>query len=581
MDSYNPRKITPTNQTKTMKKKRPRSPTEGDMLEQATTDSMIVNPIPSAKKRFVWPSTLHQDFIGAVFDVGLRYSTVNEVLSCMKNNPNLSPIFSPHSASPLVINPSFTESLRSYILKYQLFRDRKYNPRPFFYDLDQRSPSPSNFNRGGKLSSRSFEEEDESEVRNPGLSSQDLTTADHSYSSFSLNSNSDFDRVSSSGNNNQSNRDVHETRQKIQKQQKEILFRQNQKYIGKLEKECQELLKVIHNHWIKIEFLMKLEQDMTQEMKELIHRQAEKKTLLATQIQNTAEQFSSCCPSDSSSASSAANTVSSSFLANAVANIRNQVLQTSIYPGTSSSFFSTGTVFLPPPSSVMTTTKNNNSLTQKKSGKESSLPLSSATSSSGVAEILESKYRSIMEMKDHIKLHRLLLNKQQSQIHGGVTTGPPGSNSRINNQRNNLSNTTSSNYSQSNNRNNNNNNDAPFPLRQPQPLPSQSSTSNESDNHRSKHSLPLLSYNSDSVPRSNSNNNEHNDADDNNNNINNNGSNASQPLAGEGETTVRPSTPSNEFSSSILSGAVGGKELNWLEDDFATEEDLFSFLLDP
>jgi uncharacterized protein YeeX (DUF496 family) len=564
-----------------MKKKRPRSPPEGDLLEQTTTDSMIVNPVPNAKKRFVWPSTLHQDFIGAVFDVGLRYSTVNEVLSCLKNNPNLSSIFSPHGAPPLVINPSFTESLRSYILKYQLFRDRKYNPRLYFYDLDQRSHSPSNFNRGGKLSSRSFEEEDEPEERNPGLSSQDLTTADHSYSTFSLNnSNSDFDRVPSSGNNNQISRDVHEARQKIQKQQKEILFRQNQKYIGKLEKECQELLKVIHNHWIKIEFLMKLEQDMAQEMKELIHRQTEKKSLLATQIQTTAEQFSSCCPSDSSSSLS---TSSSSFLANAVANIRNQVLQTSVYPCSSSSFSSTGTVFLPPPTTVMTT-KNNNSLTQKKLAKESSLPLPSS-SSSGVAEILESKYRSIMEMKDHIKLHRLLLNKQQSQIHGGA--GPSGSNTRINNQRNNHSNTTSSNFTQSNNRNSNINvdqysNETPFPLRQAQPLPSRSSPRSTSDNYISKHpahSIPTFSYNNESAHRNN-NNNEHNDSYDTDNNINN-GNNASQPLVGEGEVTVRLSTPSNEFSSSFLSGVVGGKELNWLEDDFATEEDLFSFLLDP
>lgn len=72
------------------------------------------------KKRFVWPESLHKDFIGAVFDVGLKFATNKEVQGAMN-----------------VEKGAFSQDqLRSHLQKYRLYRDRKRFPRKLFYEME-------------------------------------------------------------------------------------------------------------------------------------------------------------------------------------------------------------------------------------------------------------------------------------------------------------------------------------------------------------------------------------------------------------------------------------------------------------
>lgn len=72
----------------------------------------------SNKKRFVWPESLHLDFISAVFDTGLKFATIEEIQSSL----------AAEKASCSVIQ------LKSILQKFRIYRNRKYVRRKLFYE---------------------------------------------------------------------------------------------------------------------------------------------------------------------------------------------------------------------------------------------------------------------------------------------------------------------------------------------------------------------------------------------------------------------------------------------------------------
>ena len=64
------------------------------------------------RKRFVWPDTLHRDFVGAVLDVGLRGATPALVLESFHLSANLS-----DGSRRLT-----SEQVRAQLQKYEVFR---------------------------------------------------------------------------------------------------------------------------------------------------------------------------------------------------------------------------------------------------------------------------------------------------------------------------------------------------------------------------------------------------------------------------------------------------------------------------
>ena len=85
-----------------------------------------------AKKRFVWPESLHKDFISAVFDVGLKAA----------NSKILHEMLAGSSSSITIDN------LKASLQKYRLFRDRSKNDHVSYYDVWLKE------NGNGKISPR-------------------------------------------------------------------------------------------------------------------------------------------------------------------------------------------------------------------------------------------------------------------------------------------------------------------------------------------------------------------------------------------------------------------------------------------
>lgn len=97
-------------------KKRPISAASTDSVnnDEGNLDS------GSNKKRFVWPESLHRDFIAAVFDVGLKFATIKEIQSAMNVEKGL-----------------YTQDqLKSHFQKFRVYRDRKKFPRKLFYEME-------------------------------------------------------------------------------------------------------------------------------------------------------------------------------------------------------------------------------------------------------------------------------------------------------------------------------------------------------------------------------------------------------------------------------------------------------------
>lgn len=78
------------------------------------------------KRRFVWPKSLHNDFISAVFDIGLQSAKFKEVQ------------FAINSMDPSAFS---VDQLRSHMQKFRIFRDRKRLSRKSFYESAQEGGS--------------------------------------------------------------------------------------------------------------------------------------------------------------------------------------------------------------------------------------------------------------------------------------------------------------------------------------------------------------------------------------------------------------------------------------------------------
>jgi hypothetical protein len=338
--------------------------------------------INAMKRRFVWPPSLHQDFIGAVFDIGLRYATSRDVLAMI--NANLPPS---HGPSSLPSNAANHELMKSQILKFQLFRDKRYQPRAYFYDAELLDGPASSLSPS--TSSLQLSAEDQLLLLAAGQYAPSSAPAPAAASSRPT-----------------------PVRQRLAAQFGQSAATtalppgsgaaEQQRVAERLEKECRELLRTIHNQLIKTDFLVKLEADMTQELAELIGRQAEKRQILATNLRAVFEAF----PGPASAQSQPA-----SPLAAAMESVRSHLSLGQLADA----------LGLPASLSLPLALNPNNP--SSSNGLGQSQPLAErkeepAPASASMAELLEAKYKSIMEMKDHIKLHRLLLNKQLSQIHG-------------------------------------------------------------------------------------------------------------------------------------------------------------------
>lgn len=71
----------------------------------------------SNKKRFVWPESLHRDFIAAVFDTGLKSATIGDIQETFVSEKG-----------------SFSAiQLKSILQKFRIYRDRKHFRRKLFY----------------------------------------------------------------------------------------------------------------------------------------------------------------------------------------------------------------------------------------------------------------------------------------------------------------------------------------------------------------------------------------------------------------------------------------------------------------
>lgn len=352
-----------------------------------TSNGMAGNAVYSAnsqlmKRRFVWPQTLHQDFIGAVFDIGLRYANPRDVLAFMNGSSG----GGGGSSGGGGMSGLNQDLLKSQILKYQLFRDQRFFPRAYFYDLENSSYNDQLLY----------------------TSTPSSTTAITPHTDD--NQNKGYEPSSSSSQKERSNRsqDVSNNSGGGNKEQQQAMNHDQLKLIDKLEKECKELMKNMNNSFIKIEFLMKLENDMTQEMNDLINKQNQRRQLIGQQLTNLFHQNNDNLPTSHAFtllADSIRDHLPSltSSNNNSNSNHNNHHSNNNTHDIVSSS----GQSFNNSNSSNLM--NNNQSIHKSKSNGEDD---------SSMAEILAAKYRSIMEMKDHIKLHRVLLQKHDSQIHG-------------------------------------------------------------------------------------------------------------------------------------------------------------------
>jgi hypothetical protein len=71
-----------------------------------------------SKKRFVWPDSLHKDFVAAVFDVGLKSANSHILQQMLPHNKEINP-----------------ETLKAALQKYRIFRDRTKYDYASYYDV--------------------------------------------------------------------------------------------------------------------------------------------------------------------------------------------------------------------------------------------------------------------------------------------------------------------------------------------------------------------------------------------------------------------------------------------------------------
>lgn len=92
------------------------------------------------KKRYVWPESLHRDFIGAVFDVGLKVASLNEIQGVLSEHP---------SAASKKFNMGLDKSFDAQFLKLRLYRDLNLFPRQTYYDQELGLPFNAQPGQGG------------------------------------------------------------------------------------------------------------------------------------------------------------------------------------------------------------------------------------------------------------------------------------------------------------------------------------------------------------------------------------------------------------------------------------------------
>jgi SHAQKYF class myb-like DNA-binding protein len=73
----------------------------------------VVSNFHRPRKRFVWPDTLHRDFVGAVLDIGLRGATSSSILESLQSS----------EAGTGWTGRLTDEQAKAHLQKYELFRD--------------------------------------------------------------------------------------------------------------------------------------------------------------------------------------------------------------------------------------------------------------------------------------------------------------------------------------------------------------------------------------------------------------------------------------------------------------------------
>ena len=87
-------------------------------IENFERPNNIRNRNDNNKKRFIWPESLHLDFISAVFDIGLKSSSIDEILSII-------PSHLPYNINKEELKSSLSDSIiENHIQKYRYFRSR-------------------------------------------------------------------------------------------------------------------------------------------------------------------------------------------------------------------------------------------------------------------------------------------------------------------------------------------------------------------------------------------------------------------------------------------------------------------------
>ena len=104
------------------------------------------------KKRYVWPESLHKDFISAVFDVGLRVASIGEIQASL----------------PELRGKLAEKDFQAHLQKLRVFRDRNLVFRQTYFEMEKattsgkRSAHTSSARTGvSTLRSSSFHENDE------------------------------------------------------------------------------------------------------------------------------------------------------------------------------------------------------------------------------------------------------------------------------------------------------------------------------------------------------------------------------------------------------------------------------------
>jgi hypothetical protein len=384
----------------------------------------------NSKKRFVWPHSLHQDFIGAVFDIGLRYSNVRDILSALANYTTTTPglnsasmtgnttskglngidlFFRDHSQQKQI------EIIKSLILKFQVFRDTRYYPRKSFYMAEYMEQEPlkaaSLGQRGSHGSSSDLSQLGAPNTNRLNSSGDKLNSSKVAAVNKTSPRRSTPNAASSS---NQKNTQILANITTSSGSESDI----DEEDVRLLEKEVAELSQKVNSSMIKLDFIFSFQNQNLTELLTTLNSQITRKD----EIQQIFSNISNLSDNHINGYGKAQNSrISNSVVVNRTSN---GIYQQGMYGAQQHA---------QPPSIIPPSSFQSGHSLQQQSNQQQSMDvnyyaqysnqpnatstLNSNSNSGANAGVLPAEqYRHIVEMRDHINLHRKLMAQQQSQL---------------------------------------------------------------------------------------------------------------------------------------------------------------------